>query len=330
MLKNLLTQQNEAEEAPNADETVRHIPEDILRDFLDNPGEADVTRPGMSVINAGRQTAASPVQFSAYYPREIIDTDWQPLRAYVFRAAAAALVADDAAKALGALRSSYREVERPAQTLIAEGALITATPELAGYQFNPPSAQVAFYEDWQRFDFKLRAATAPLDQASNGRITFTVEGVIVAEVPMSIYLASASTSVVPTASTPTSITRPIYQSIFCSYSHKDTQIVERVERAYKALGMTFLRDVITLRSGQDWQQELFVMIDKADIFQLFWSAAAAESQAVRVEWERALQRHQEHPEEGFIRPVYWQTPMPPPAPELSAIHFAYQPDLNQT
>ncbi len=303
-----------------ADETLRHIPLDQLNDLVDEEAQAEAPR---EAAKEGSRNAAEPVQFSAYYPREAAPNAWQPLRAYVFKPTASDAVAGDAAKELGALLPSYRETERPAQSHIAEGTLITATPQLAGFQFNPPSAQVAFYEDWQRFDFKLRAADAPLDQASNGAITFTVEGVIVADIPLSIYVGAAAAENAP----PASATRPIYQSIFCSYSHKDTQIVERVERAYKALGMTFLRDVETLRSGQDWDAELLKLIDRADIFQLFWSSASSQSSAVRKEWLHALSlKRQDH---AFIRPVYWQQPMPPPAPELAAIHFAYEPDLDQ-
>lgn len=297
------------------DETPRGIPTDRLHDLLnealleESPKEAEA--------------APEPVQFSAYYPREVVPNDWQPLRAYVFKPTAANAVSADAAKELGALLPSYRESERPAQVSIAEGALITATPALEGFQFNPPSAQVAFYEDWQRFDFKLRAVGAAPEQASNGRITFTVEGVIVADIPLSVYVGEADAA----STTPANATRPIYESIFCSYSHRDTQIVERVERVYKALGMTFLRDVVTLKSGQDWDAELLRLIERADIFQLFWSKAASESQAVRKEWLHALSLRRQ--DEAFIRPVYWEQPMPPPAPELAAIHFAYEPELDQ-
>ncbi len=206
---------------------------------------------------------------------------------------------------------------------VSAGALITAMPELPGFQFNPPSAQIGFYEDWHRFDFKLRPTLAAADQASNGRITFTVEGVIVADVPISIFVGSAGGDAHSAA--PVSATRPVYQAIFCSYSHQDTQIVERVERAYKALGLDFLRDVVLLKSGQDWNAELLRMIDRADIFQLFWSNTAAASKYVRQEWEHALNLHRPL---GFIRPVYWQQPMLPPPPELAAIHFAYEPDLD--
>ena len=67
------------------------------------------------------------------------------------------------------------------------------------------------------------------------------------------------------------------------------------------------------------------MIDRADIFQLFWSNTAAASKYVRQEWEHALNLQRQ---QGFIRPVYWQQPMPPPPPELGAIHFAYEPELD--
>jgi hypothetical protein len=315
--------------AVDADETPRHIGLDRIRDLLEEQeAEEETSRdiPGSAKEEAAPSVPDAPneVQFSAYYPREMMPNDWKPLRAYVFKPSAGAAVAADAAQELGALLPSYREVERSAQVSIAEGALISATPQLAGFQFNPPHAQIAFFEDWQRFDFKLRAVGAPLEQASNGRITFTVEGVIVADIPLSIYVGETATATI----TPTAETRPIYQAIFCSYSHKDTQIVERVERAYKALGLTFLRDVVSLRSGQDWDAELLNLINRADIFQLFWSSAAAASPAVRKEWMHALSLKRQ--DKGFIRPVYWEQPMPPPTPELAAIHFAFEPELDDT
>lgn len=302
-----------------ADETIRHVPPGLMDDYLEGEtAEPDDLRGGAA------QPEPEPAQFSAYYPREAVPNVWNPLRAYVFVPSAASAVAADAAQELGALLPTYREVERTSSVGIAQGALITATPELPGFQFNPPSAQMGFYEDWQRFDFKLRPVTAPLDIAANGRITFTVEGVIVADVPLSVYVGASAS---PGESATVNTTRPIYQSIFCSYSHKDTQIVERVESAYKALGLTFLRDVISLRSGQDWDDALLRLIDSADVFQLFWSEAASASPAVRKEWEHALGLKRQ--DDAFIRPVYWQQPMPPPAPELAAIHFAFEPELGQ-
>jgi hypothetical protein len=256
------------------------------------------------------------VKFSAYYPRETAPQVWQTLAAYVFRQVAAGDVIKDVSSVLGARASEFRRGEDTARVTIQEGAMVTAVPTLPGFQVNPPQITLGFYEPFHRFDFKVRATSAPVDQAVNGKLTFAVEGVIVSELPLSIFVGHSVGEAMTGA-----VTRPIYQAIFCSYSHKDTQIVEKVEKAYKALGLTYLRDITTLRSGQDWNDELMRLIDKADIFQLFWSQAAADSKFVQQEWEYALKMKRE------IRPVYWSQPIAPVPDALNAIHFAYTPDL---
>jgi TIR domain-containing protein len=261
------------------------------------------------------------VNVSAFSPKEIKPADWQPVHAYIFRQYAAGAVLEDAAKRLGSRRGQFRSVSRAAQVPVQEGALVVATPSLPGFEFNPPTAQIRFYKDWHRFDFEMRAKDAPLNQAANGFITFRGECIIIADVPLSIYVGDSITEAAPPAMT----TAKIYQAIFCSYSHQDSNIVTRAERAYKALGLDFLRDVMSLKSGQEWSDELLNLISRADVFQLFWSQAAAQSQHVRFEWEHALKLAAER--QHFIRPVYWETPQPPIPLELNHIHFAYQPDL---
>ena len=87
------------------------------------------------------------------------------------------------------------------------------------------------------------------------------------------------------------------------------------------------RDVHTLRSGQHWSDEIYAMIDKADIFQLFWSETAAQSQYVEKEWRYALTLNRDG--QNFIRPVYWEAPMPNVPTDLGHIHFAYEPELDE-
>jgi hypothetical protein len=94
--------------------------------------------------------------------------------------------------------------------------------------------------------------------------------------------------------------------------------------AYKALGFDFLRDRDTLRPGEDWNATLRQMIDRADIFQLFWSEHSARSAYCKQEWEYALQQSKSK-SGAFIRPVYWEQPLVPPPPELANLHFAYVP-----
>jgi hypothetical protein len=261
-----------------------------------------------------------PVQFSAYYPREIKPDEWQPLQAYVFKESAADRVLEDAEKQLGPL-GQFRRIVEQARQIIREGDTITATPNLPGFQFNPPSASISFFEDWHRFEFKMRAKDAPLNLAANGFLTFTVNGIIVADIPLSVFVTNEVTNSQPQR-TPS---QPIYETVFASYSHKDTPVVLKVEAAAKAFGMTYLRDVITLRSGEDWSAGLEKMIEDATIFQMFWSPPYSLSQHCKREWEYAVNLN--HKAGHFIRPVYWLQPMPDPPTPLQHLHFAYQPDL---
>ena len=109
------------------------------------------------------------------------------------------------------------------------------------------------------------------------------------------------------------------EEIFVSYSHKDSAIVLACKKAYEALGFNVLIDIDTLRSGQVWNDELMNMINRSTIFQLFWSQNSYQSKYCQQEWEHALKRNKE----GFIRPVYWEIPMPKPPEELSKYHFEF-------
>ena len=277
------------------------------------------------VVREGTVNEDQTVQFSAYYPREIIPQNWRPLNAYVFKAFAAEQIVADAERQLGGVMATMRRVAEVTHQPIPEGTVITATPFLPGFQFNPMSVSIGFFEDWHRFNFKMRAVDAPLNLASNGHLTFSVEGLIVADIPLSVFVSDREILRSPDANM--TMTQKLYHAIFCSYSHHDNQIVERVERVYTTLGFDFLRDVHDIRSGEDWNARLLKLIEQADIFQLFWSQTAASSEHVRHEWEYALSLKRDT--QSFIRPVYWQQPMPPVPNALGHLHFAFEPDLTR-
>jgi HEAT repeat protein len=279
------------------------------------------TAAAVAIVEIGRIVGEKTVLFSAYYPKGVIPKVWNSLYLYCYTITAAGVVVNDARTLLSKGMDLYRQKSEQTQQLISEGMMITATPSLDGFQFNPPSVTIGFYEDWHRVDFRLRASEEWLEKASNGFVTLTVEGVIVADIPLSIYVSEQEM----VADTPPMTYRQ-YQAIFCSYSHRDEQIVKRVESAYKALGMDYLRDVTTLKGGQFWNEELLALIESADIFQLFWSKDSASSQYVEKEWRHALQLDRE--QSRFIRPVYWIQPMPHTPEELAHIHFSYVPDLS--
>lgn len=268
------------------------------------------------------------VLFSAYYPREIKPNDWQPLRAYMLKDWAEDAVRSDARAQFGA-RRDIRATSREALQPVPEEALVTAIPAISGFEFDPPQVSLRFRQDWRRFDFEFRATEAPLDASADGRITFLVEGVIVADVPLSVYVSETAGEAVLE---PAAATAAPYPAIFCSYSHKDSAIVERVERASRYFNLRYLRDVTALRSGENWNARLLELIDSADIFQLFWSRHAAESEYVRQEYQYAAAlRRRGVKSATFIRPIRWEEPMPaPPPPELAELHFDLIPELART
>jgi hypothetical protein len=127
------------------------------------------------------------------------------------------------------------------------------------------------------------------------------------------------TSTMEEVSGPLSLSTAVgYESVFVSYSSKDSVIVDWLETTYTALGMTYLRDVKALRSGERWDNRLLLLIRQADLFQLCWSANAKQSQCLADEWRFALGVQKPN----FIRPCFWEDPMPAPPPELAGLHVA--------
>jgi HEAT repeat protein len=266
-------------------------------------------------------------QFSVYHPWQIKPVLWHTLLAYLHNQLSRAEVDADSMGHLQA-EAHYARKTAPAKTDISEGAEILVVPEMPGCRFNPPTARVAWLENWHRIEFRMQAlptiAGFELDKAVNGRIAFYVESLLVGEVNIWTFVTDEAGPLA--AETLTNIgmaTADAYPAIFASYSHEDTAIVEALATAYKVPGMSFLRDIEALRSGEKWQPRLLELIEQADVFQLYWSIAAKRSRHVEQEWRHALVRTKARL--GFIRPVYWQTPMPEPPPELADIHFSYYP-----
>jgi hypothetical protein len=121
-------------------------------------------------------------------------------------------------------------------------------------------------------------------------------------------------------------TAKLYDRIFVSYSRRDTQVAEAYRLAQMAIGNDVFMDSYSIRVGEDWRAALATAIDEANIFQLFWSSNAAESENVQHEWDYALKY--KCPDQhcvSFIRPVFWDKPMPQPPEPLSHLNFRFVP-----
>ncbi len=110
------------------------------------------------------------------------------------------------------------------------------------------------------------------------------------------------------------------QSAFASYASRDrANVLSRIQGIKKvAPDMDIFLDVISLRSGDDWEEKLNKHVPSKDIFYLFWSKSASKSNWVEREWKMALSKRGI----DYIDPVPLDSPdLAPPPKELGKLHF---------
>lgn len=293
--------------------------EDVILDAAAKASE--LTRGGIYPDPA--PPALEEVQFSAYAPRAVRPGAWHTLLAYCHLPSALKEIEKDSRAVLGAKKEGFLKSSAESSSLIAREAEITFVPELAGCRFNPPRASVLWLEDWHRADFRFRPASGQMPATPLlGTVRCFVGPVLIAEIPL--YTRVLAERDADEALDQRATASP-YQSVFVSYSHQDSLLVDRLEQAYTVLGFKYLRDIRELRAGQEWNPALLRMIEEADLFQLCWSSKASLSPYVKQEWQHALAQGRK----DFIRPMFWEQPQPAIPPELAKLHFArFQVALN--
>ena len=114
-----------------------------------------------------------------------------------------------------------------------------------------------------------------------------------------------------------------YRHAFVSYASADrTEVLKRVQMLAR-VSISFFQDLLNLEPGERWQRELYKQIDRSDVFFLFWSTAARNSEWVAREIDYALRRKGgDELAEPEIVPIIIEGPPPvPPPPALRHLHF---------
>jgi len=109
-----------------------------------------------------------------------------------------------------------------------------------------------------------------------------------------------------------------YNLAFISYASADrSKVLARVQML-DLVGIRYFQDVLNLRPGDTWTKEIYRNIDSCDLFLLFWSKAARDSEWVMKEIRYARKR-QPPPE---IRPIILEgPPVITPPEDLNDLHF---------
>lgn len=265
------------------------------------------------------------VQFTVFRPRSITRERWRRMLIYTHlddgpsdQPTPLDQVREEVTHLLRHEAKDYTDVTKDSRSLIPREAEIQLVPLVTGIRFNPAVRSFFWSEGMHmhREEFEVRATTDTLAGEVTGTLTVYLGVLIIAELPLRFQvIAQPSKESHPADNTSTSA-KP-YRQIFPSYSRRDDLVVQQLESYVSTLGDSYLKDVTTLRAGEEWSPRLLQLIEEADVFQLFWSPRSALSKEVEKEWRHALLQ----PKPNFIRPTYWEAPMPKAPAEMRHLHF---------
>lgn len=106
---------------------------------------------------------------------------------------------------------------------------------------------------------------------------------------------------------------------FASYSSLDkARVLDRLASVRISAGLDIFMDCLSLHPGEEWKPRLEQEIGVRDIFLLFWSKNALNSEWVTWEWKKALSQKDESTIQ--LHPLQTVSEAPPPE-ELEKFHF---------
>lgn len=203
------------------------------------------------------------------------------------------------------------------------GLSVRIVPEVERCEFDRDPVTIKWSEDWTCQEFGVTVWEDALgdkpQDTIRGAVCFYVRNVVYGQVNLRATLIPSEDGRQDRAALSRRASTSAYQSIFVSYAREDAHIVDELQRAYQALGNTCLIDRELLRAGDNWPSVLREKIAQSDVFQLCWSLNSKTSDEVRKEWEFALALGRD----SFLRPVFWEEPMPEPPEALRnlGLHF---------
>ena len=270
------------------------------------------------------------VKFSAFYTREITPERNYSIVIYTYSPDLNDKINNDVQKFLTELGGSIpRQRDAKSKSSIEVGTRITIVPESDSpdVEFEPPYLTKKWDGNWRSFLFDYEVSPKLIGEIFRFQISIQIAGLEIASIKnCSVEVIDSNTNLMDMNPGLKKQSSMLYQKIFVSYSHHDDAVTRQYKLAQDAIGNDIFIDIENIRTGENWKTALAEAIDEADVFQLFWSKNSATSKHCKYEWNYALNfRYQNNEWDGFIRPVYWEKPMPLPPRELSNINFKYVP-----
>jgi len=204
---------------------------------------------------------------------------------------------------------------------IARGTILTAKLRIEDMEIEDAVQTILWEGEIGNANYAAKVPEGTDLGTKQGNASIHIDGLRIATIHFLIHVVDPSekgAEEVPVAQIPVQEHR--IETAFASYARKDMdEVLPRIQGIQKALpSLNIFLDILSLRSGQNWEQEIRKIIPIRDIFYLFWSENAKNSHWVEVEWRCALETRGI----DFIDPVPMVSPeIVPPPPELGKKHF---------
>lgn len=198
---------------------------------------------------------------------------------------------------------------------LARGIILTVRVRLDDLLVADPEDTILWEGEVGNATFGVRVPADAREGDRPGLAMIYLDGLLIAKIHFSLLVGQRAER-----DTDLPLRMEYHRKAFASYASQDRdEVLGRIQGILKAApGLELFLDVLNLRSGQDWEQELWKQIPASDVFYLFWSENAKRSEWVEKEWRCALQTKGLE----FIDPVPLVSPeQVPPPPELATKHF---------
>lgn len=198
---------------------------------------------------------------------------------------------------------------------VPRGAALRLRLDLPGFRVTDPVASTAWNGDIVNATFGIEVPRRLRPGLHAGSIALEINGVRASRIHFDLMVAAE-----PGRQRVLRAREDRHRNGFASYSSLDWKRVRQVLQGIRTArpDLQVFVDVLDLRAGQRWAEEIRLRIGDSDVFYLFWSRNAEASREVTKEWRTALKL------KGldFIAPVALEPPeVAPPPRALRQLHF---------
>jgi len=214
---------------------------------------------------------------------------------------------------------------RSLRTPVGRGAQLGFHLHAPGLEIDAPHESLIWQGRPEAVQFGVRVPQGHAPGVVVATVTASIDGAPVGHVKFKLTVVAGasdtSSTTPPTRSEHRGDPRR-YRRAFVCYASKDRAEVIRRSAILRIAGVRVFQDVFDLDPGERWEKKLYEFIDQCDLFLLFWSLAAKDSEWVEKEVRYACElKHGDDMRPPEICPVILESPPAPPPAELAHLHF---------